>query len=92
MDVRHGKCLTAQVVGLSATWAGRLLQTMGRVMAMHGARRREGQGEACARRAGAERAPMSGALSRVSGRACARVRNKKPMDHPCLSGFPSVAT
>ena len=45
MDVRHGKCLTAQVVGLSATWAGRLLQTMGRVMAMHGARRQEGQGE-----------------------------------------------
>ena len=45
MDVRHGKCLPAQVVGLSATWAGRLLQTMGRVMAMHGARRREGQGE-----------------------------------------------
>ena len=92
MDVRHGKCLLAQVSGLPATWASRLLQTMGRVMAMHGARRREGQGEACARRAGAERAPTSGALLRVSGRACARVRNRKPMDRPCLSGFPSVAT
>ena len=29
-------------------------------------------------------------LSRVSGRASARARNKKPMESPCLSEFPSV--
>jgi len=29
-------------------------------------------------------------LSRVGGRVCARVRNKKPMESPCLSEFPSV--
>ena len=81
----------------AASRAPAIMPTMGRAVAMLGARRQPPAG--CARGAGGRGWGFGGdgsvvicILSRVSGRACARVRNRKPMDHPCLSGFPSVAT